>query len=213
MQIAARNDGHGIAHVTSQLNVEIVLVGKQIGSRRSHVAFDRGGSPREKEHDVLAEFRQLPFVPRPEPLPHTNQQQKRADSPGNAEHGQERAQLVRPQIAKDLGEDVGDTTHKRKTRQLSDCHCGAENPNVQVLLRVTSVGPERFPKRSGGSMQVLPGSYGSLWTFSAGAPRNTRFGSNPIESAMPPITQPAARIAGRLKAQAAQQPSAGARMT
>jgi hypothetical protein len=28
-------------------------------------------------------------------------------------------------------------------------------------------------------MQVLPGSYGSLWTFSAGAPRNTRFGSNP----------------------------------
>ena len=51
------------------------------------------------------------LVSRTEAFAQTDQQQQRSDSPGNAEHGEERAQLVGPQGAEDLRQDVQDHPH------------------------------------------------------------------------------------------------------
>jgi len=71
---------------------------------------DRGTAGPD-EHHVLAEAVELLAVAGAEAFPQADQQEQGTDSPGDSEHGQKRAQLVRPQGTKGLAEDVEDQAH------------------------------------------------------------------------------------------------------
>src|SRR5258708_5222839 len=116
MQVGARKHGAGIADVWSlRADIDVVLVGQQIGTGGVHAALYRWRSTRKEKHDVPAELSQLALVARAEALAHPHQQKQRPHAPRNPEHRQERAQLVRPQVAEDLREDVQNRAHNRET--------------------------------------------------------------------------------------------------
>jgi hypothetical protein len=115
VQIVAGDDGAGIADEAGVSDVAVILIGEQVGAGRIHVALDGGSAAREQEHDVFAELGQFALIAGAEALAYPNQEQQRSHAPGNAEHGEERAQLVRPQVADDLREDVEYGSHDQLT--------------------------------------------------------------------------------------------------
>jgi N-methylhydantoinase A len=76
---------------------QVVLIRKVIRASRKSASSHRGDAAGEHEHDVLAEGGELAGLSAAEAFAESNQQQERPNSPGNAEHGQKRAQLVGPQ--------------------------------------------------------------------------------------------------------------------
>src|SRR5271157_5597489 len=74
-------------------------------------AFDRRDATGEGEHDVLAEILQLLRLPAAEALAQTNQQEQRSHAPGNAEHGEKRAELVGPERSQRLANDFDQHPH------------------------------------------------------------------------------------------------------
>ena len=100
------------------LNVEVVLISEVIFAAGTHVAGDRRRASREQEHDVFAERIQLAPVAGAETFAQTDQQQQRADSPGDAKHRQEGAQLMRPQGPQHLPQNL-EEHHEHGTPPLS----------------------------------------------------------------------------------------------
>src|SRR5581483_619557 len=93
-------------------NGDIIVVTEVIFLARLQAAFNRGNPAGKGEHDVLAELGQVLLLSAAKALAQSNQQQKRADAPGDPKHGQERAQLVRPQRGQGLPDDIGERSHK-----------------------------------------------------------------------------------------------------
>jgi hypothetical protein len=65
----------------------------------------------EEHHDVFAVLRKVALVAGSEALAQADQQEQGTDSPGDAEHGEERTQLVRPEGAENLRENVEHHLH------------------------------------------------------------------------------------------------------
>ncbi len=121
VQVGARNQRAGISDMRAFADIHVVLVGEQIRTGGVHAALYGGRAPREDKHDVLAELGQLALVAGAEAFAHTYQKQQRSHTPGDAEHGEERTQLVCPQAAEDLREDVQNHPHNRETLYLFGC--------------------------------------------------------------------------------------------
>ena len=75
-------------------------------------ARDCRDAPGKHEHDVLSERGKLLFLAAAESFSQAHQQQKRAHPPGNSEHGEERAQLMRPQSGQRLPDNVEEHSHE-----------------------------------------------------------------------------------------------------
>ena len=75
---------------------EVVTVVELVGARRDLAAGHCRYLPAEDEHDILADIVELASLAGAKALTHAHQQQQRTHAPGDAEHGQKRAQLVRP---------------------------------------------------------------------------------------------------------------------
>ena len=93
-------------------NRQVVAVSEVIGLSGLQAARNRGNAPREDEHDVLAEGREFACLPAAEAFAQADQKKQRAHTPGDAEHGQKRAQLVRPQRGQRLPHDVEEGSHR-----------------------------------------------------------------------------------------------------
>src|SRR5207302_3291673 len=91
------------------------------------------------EDDVLAEGFELAAVAVAETFAHTGEQQQRSHAPGDAKHGEEGAQLVRPQGAQGLGENVEEGAHR-----LPPVGRGGDSRPISIRLltaAIVSVGP------------------------------------------------------------------------
>src|ERR1039457_5481203 len=75
------------------------VVSQLIQVAGTHVASHRRGPAGKHEHDVFAHRVQFFPVPGAESLAQPDQQEQRSHPPGDPEHGQERADLMRPQGA------------------------------------------------------------------------------------------------------------------
>src|SRR6266699_154814 len=60
------------------------------------------------------------LLPERKPSPTPTSSSKDPTPPGDPEHGENRAQLVRPEVAKDLREDVKRGAHHRETLYICD---------------------------------------------------------------------------------------------
>ena len=80
-----------------------------------------GGVPHH--HNVIAEGRQLPVLTASKAFAESHENQQRTDSPCDAEHGQEAAQLVGRDGAKDLTECVGEGLHDGSTCLVRKKYC------------------------------------------------------------------------------------------
>src|SRR5580704_7208654 len=110
--IAAADDGHGGADAGALAkDVLVIAVGQVILLQGGKAALHLRGASRPDEHDVLAQGVELLAISRPETFSQTDQQEQGTDSPGNAEHGQERAQFMRPEGPESLPDDVEDDAH------------------------------------------------------------------------------------------------------
>ena len=74
-------------------------------------AFDGGNAAGEGEHDVLAEILQLLGLAAAKALAQADQQEQRSDAPGDAEHGEKRAQFVGPEGGQRLAHDFEEHPH------------------------------------------------------------------------------------------------------
>ena len=74
-----------------------------------------GSASGEEHHDVLAVFRQVALVPSAEALAQPDQQQQGTDTPGDAKHGEERTQFVRPEGSKNLCENIEHHLHSNNS--------------------------------------------------------------------------------------------------
>ncbi len=88
-----------------------------VGTHPRVLVGDSGDGPVEHQNHVISEGSQLPALPGTKPLAEPYQHQQRAHSPGDAKHGQKRAQLVGGNRAKHLPESVGETLHICSTRR------------------------------------------------------------------------------------------------
>jgi hypothetical protein len=70
-----------------------------------------GSAAGEEQHDVFAVLQEVAFVAGPETFAEADQQEQGTDAPGDAEHGEERAQFVRPEGAENLRENVEHHLH------------------------------------------------------------------------------------------------------
>jgi hypothetical protein len=60
----------------------------------------------ENKHDVLAELRHIPILAAAKTFSEADEKKQRPHAPGNSEHSEKRAQLVRPQRAQRLPDDI-----------------------------------------------------------------------------------------------------------
>ena len=111
-QIVSGDDRGGGLHVGALRNdVAIVLVGEIVLAHAGEAAFHRGCAAAPDKHDVLAQRIELLFVPRAESFAQSHQQKQRSHSPCDAKHGKKRPQLVGPQCAQGLPENLKENAH------------------------------------------------------------------------------------------------------
>ncbi len=96
---AIQNWGDALYQVRLVLDVEVVLISQLVGKHRLQAAFDGRYAAAEDKHDVLPDAGELFVLAGAKALAKSNQKQQRADSPRDSEHGEERAQFMRPQGA------------------------------------------------------------------------------------------------------------------
>ena len=84
---------------------EVILISEAVSAAGLRVAFNRRDASGEGEHDVLAKVLQLPGLAAAEAFTQTHQQEQRSHAPGDAEHGEKRAQFMRPQGGQGLAND------------------------------------------------------------------------------------------------------------
>ena len=107
MHIVAVDDRRHPAYIRALgHHVAIILIGQVILLHAGKAAIEHGRAAPEDEHHVLTQRGQLLLVAAAKAFSHPNQEQQRPDAPRNAEHGEERTQLMRPQGAHGLPEDV-----------------------------------------------------------------------------------------------------------
>ena len=92
-------------------NGEVILISEMVGAAGLRAAFDRRDASGEGKHDVLAEILQLLRLPAAEAFAQTDQQEQRSDAPGDAEHGEKRAQLMGPEGGQRLANDFDEHPH------------------------------------------------------------------------------------------------------
>ena len=115
--IQPRQHRRGRANVRRFLqDVLIILVGEVVVPGRTHIAGDGGSASGKDEHDVFAQRVQLAAIAGAKALAQSHQQQQRSHAPGDAEHREERTQLVRPQRAQHLAENL-----KKHHEELNSC--------------------------------------------------------------------------------------------
>ncbi len=91
MHVVAGEDGSNGAYVRRFFtDVEVILVSKMVLAGGVHAPLNRRGAAREHHDDVFAIFRKVAPVARAEALAQPDQQQQGPDTPGDAEHGEER---------------------------------------------------------------------------------------------------------------------------
>src|SRR5271169_131965 len=126
-------------------NGEIILISEMVSAAGLRAAFDRGDTPGEAEHDVLAKILELPRLPAAKALAQANQQEQRSHAPGDAEHGKERPQLMGPERGQRLANDFDEHPHSWFTpRRLR----WKAKPRAWALLCSTGSGAARFPKKT-----------------------------------------------------------------
>src|ERR1022692_2897965 len=114
MHVAGDEDGTDGANVRRFLaDVEVILISEPVLAGGVHAARNGRSAAGEEHHDVFAEIREVALVAGAEALAEADQQEERADTPGDAEHGEERTQLVRPEGAENLRENVEHHLHGR----------------------------------------------------------------------------------------------------
>ena len=128
---------------------EVILISEMVSAAGLSAAFDGGDAAGEGEHDVLAEILQLLRLPAAEALAQPDQQEQRSDAPGNAEHGEERAELVGPEGGQRLANDFDEHPHGlvhevwfTAGRLMSEA-----KPGPCTLSCSTGSGAARFPKK------------------------------------------------------------------
>src|ERR1700686_384333 len=110
--VAAGNGGSSSAHAGAFIqNVFVVAVGEIVLPQCGEAALHHGSPARPDKHHVLAQGIELFAIASAESFSQTNEQQQGTDAPGNAEHGQERAEFVRPQGPEGLTNNIDNKTH------------------------------------------------------------------------------------------------------
>jgi hypothetical protein len=111
--VVARNCRRGCADAaTFAQNVLVVSLGQVVLVQGREAALHHGSATGPYKHHVLAERIELLAIAGTKPFTDADQQEQGTDAPGNAEHGQERAQLVGPKRAKRLPENVENMPHR-----------------------------------------------------------------------------------------------------
>ena len=87
------------------LVVQVVLVSRELAIT------DSGHMAVVNLHEIFAEVRQALLRPSAEALSQSDQEQQGSDSPRDAKHSKERAQLVSPHGSQDLNEAVKKSPH------------------------------------------------------------------------------------------------------
>jgi len=91
MHVAGDEDGTDGENVRRFLaDVEVILIREPVLPSGIHAALNGRGAAGVEHHDVFAEIGEVAPVAGSEALAETDQQEQRADSPGDAEHGEER---------------------------------------------------------------------------------------------------------------------------
>ena len=112
MHVVSGENGSDGANVQRFLaDIEVILVGEPVLAGGIHAAPNRRGAAREDHHDIFAILRKTALVTASEAFAQADQQQQGTDTPGDAEHGEERTQLVRPEGAENLRENVDHHLH------------------------------------------------------------------------------------------------------
>ena len=109
--VGGENGGDGPNVGRLFADVEVVLIGEPVLAGGVHAARNSRSAAGEKKHDVFAVLRKTALVAGSEALAEADQQQQGADTPGDAEHGEERAEFVRPEGAENLRENVDHRLH------------------------------------------------------------------------------------------------------
>src|SRR5581483_5177965 len=94
------------------LDGKVIVVSQVEPLHGVEASFDRRCAPAKKEDDVFAEGFELFAVAGAEAFADAHQQEERADAPGDAKHGEEGTQLVRPESAQGLPADVQQHAHE-----------------------------------------------------------------------------------------------------
>src|SRR6202034_2138382 len=94
---------------------EVVLVSEVIGLSGLCAAFNSGNAPGKHKHNVLSECGQLLLLAAAKTFSQAHQEEQRADAPGDSEHGEEGAQIVRPEGRERLADNGAQHAHKGMT--------------------------------------------------------------------------------------------------
>jgi hypothetical protein len=106
VEVAAVKRGGDGAELGEAPQVGLVAKGELIGAHAGVLIGDGGDGAIPHHDDIVAEGGKIAMLPGAESLAQTYKHKQRADSPGNAEHGQEGPQLVGHHGAEDLTERV-----------------------------------------------------------------------------------------------------------
>ena len=85
--------------------------GELVGRHAGVLVGQRGDGAAQQHDDVGAELGETAALAGAEAFAEADEQEQRGYAPGDAEHGEERAQLVGPDRLEDLGEDVEKSAH------------------------------------------------------------------------------------------------------
>src|ERR1051326_3023618 len=110
--VAAPNHPGGRRHArTVAHNVLVVTEGKVILPQRGETTLHHRSTARPDKHYIFTDGGELLTVAGPESLSNSDQQEQGTNTPGDSEHGQERAQFVRPESGQSLAEDIEEQAH------------------------------------------------------------------------------------------------------
>src|ERR1051326_2763032 len=112
--VAAPNHRRDIQHISGfALDVLIIFVGEHVAPHALALPFHRRYVPAPEKDHILADVGHVLLLSAAEALAHADQKQQRPHTPGNTKHGEEGAQLMRPQRAQHLTKDVEDHSHSQ----------------------------------------------------------------------------------------------------
>src|SRR5664279_107172 len=113
MHVAVIENGSDSPNVRRFLtDVEVVLVSEPLLAGGVHTALHDRSAAGEDHHDVFPNLREIALVASSEALAEANQEEQGTYTPGDAEHGEERPQFVRPEGAENLRENVNHHLHR-----------------------------------------------------------------------------------------------------
>src|SRR5208283_211923 len=87
--VGGKNGSDGLDVRRFLADVEVILVGEPVVACRVHAALEGRSATWVEHHDVFAVLGKIALVAASKALAQADQQQQRADSPGDAEHGEE----------------------------------------------------------------------------------------------------------------------------